>query len=317
MSESHFDHSSQTGFAHNPLDRMSEQRGDDSVMAGMLARPDARIVLFCDDMPLLRLREGAHDPLFTLAEAAALGASPERIFLGAGERGPLFAGLIEADAAKPEHDWLHPDAPPADGTILVDLRSVAVRGLVAPDLLGALGQAKSVQYWHRTHRFCARCGAPSQMAQSGWRRDCDACEAQHFPRTDPVVIMLATHGDACLLGRQARFPPGMYSCLAGFLEPGETVEDAVRRELFEEAGVKAGAVRYVSSQPWPFPASLMIGCIAEVSGRALDLDGEELEDARWFARAECVEILAGRHEGGVTCPPPMAIAHQLMKVWAG
>ena len=317
MSESPIDYSAQTGFADNPLDRMSEKRGDEVFMAGVLAQPDSRIVLFCNDMPLLRLRDGAHDPLFDLSEAAALGASQERIFLGKGERGPLFAGLIEADASQSGHDWLQPDAQHAGGAMLVDLRSVAMRGLVPPDLLGALGQAKATQYWHRTHRFCARCGAATQMAQSGWRRDCEACKAQHFPRTDPVVIMLAVQGDACLLGRQSRFPPGMYSCLAGFLEPGETMEDAVRRELFEEAGVRAGAVRYVSSQPWPFPASLMIGCIAEVSGRTLELDGNELEDARWFTRAECVEILAGRHEGGVICPPPMAIAHQLMKVWTG
>ena len=311
MTDSAPDLSALTGFASNPLDRLSEKRDDAAFMAGLLADPAARILLFCNDTPLLR----RHDPLFSPAEAAAMGATDERIFLGTGPRGPLFAGLIEKAAEGAPDAWRQPDVHNADGTVQIDLRSLAVQGRLPPDLLGALGQAKSAQYWHRTHRFCARCGAPTRMANSGWRRECDACKAQHFPRTDPVVIMLATQGDSCLLGRQARFPPGMYSCLAGFLEPGETIEDAVRRELFEEAGVRAGPVRYVSSQPWPFPASLMIGCVAQVSGRDLAVDGNELEDARWFSRAECVAILAGRHPAGVVCPPPMAIAHQLMKVW--
>ena len=312
MTESAPDLSALTGFACNPLDRLSDKRDDAAFMAGLLADPAARILLFCNDMPLLH----AHDPLFALAEAAAMGAG-ERIFLGTGPRGPLFAGLIETAGEGAPEAWRLPDVHNADGTVQIDLRSLAAQGLLAPDLLGALGQAKSAQYWHRTHRFCARCGAPTRMSNSGWRRECEGCKAQHFPRTDPVVIMLAAHGEACLLGRQARFPPGMYSCLAGFLEPGETIEDAVRRELFEEAGVRAGPVAYVSSQPWPFPASLMIGCIAQVAERELAVDGNELEDARWFSRAECHDILAGRHAGGVNCPPPMAIAHQLMQVWAG
>jgi NAD+ diphosphatase len=184
--------------------------------------------------------------------------------------------------------------------------------LLPPEELGPLGEAKSLLYWHQRHRFCSACGAPSRMAAGGWRRECDACAAQHFPRTDPVVIMLAVRGDACLLGRQARFVPGMYSCLAGFVEPGETIEEAVRRETREEAGIGIGRVDYLCSQPWPFPSSLMIGCLAEALDEALAIDRQELEDARWFGRTEAALILAGKHPDGLICPPPIAIAHHLL-----
>lgn len=298
------DLSAGVGFAVNPLDRLSDQREDAAKMQALLADPDARTLLLAGEAPLMT---SVGDPLFSLAEAGDIGALGERVFLGLGPRGPLFACRIET---------YNPDDMQGPGLTTVDLRTIAVRGLVPPDLVGALGQAKSVLHWHARHRFCAHCGAPTRMTASGWRRECDACKTQHFPRTDPVVIMLTTRGEDCLLGRQARFPPGMYSCLAGFLEPGETIEDAVRRELYEEAGVRAGAVRYLASQPWPFPASLMIGCLAEVAAPELKVDHEELEDARWFTRDECRAILAGAHGGGVTCPPPMAIANFLMRQWA-
>ena len=151
---------------------------------------------------------------------------------------------------------------------------------------------------------------------AGWRRACLACGTQHFPRTDPVVIMMATEGERCLLGRQPRFPPGMYSCLAGFVEPGETIEDAVRREIAEEAGLAIGAVHYRGSQPWPFPASLMIGCLAEATSTTIVVDKDELEDARWVSREDTRAILEGRHAGGLVCPPVMAIANHLMRAWA-
>ena len=171
-------------------------------------------------------------------------------------------------------------------------------------------------YWHQRHRFCSNCGAPTGVTAAGWRRECASCNAQHFPRTDPVAIMLAVRGEHCLLGRQSRFPPGMYSCLAGFIEPGETLEDAVRRELFEEAGTQVGAVRYLASQPWPFPASLMIGCLAEATSDAIVVDHNELEDARWFSREETRAMLEGRHPDGLACPQPIAIANSLMRAWA-
>ena len=179
-----------------------------------------------------------------------------------------------------------------------------------------LAAAKALMHWHARHRFCSNCGAPTEVAVAGWRRDCPVCKAMHFPRTDPVVIMLAVDGDACLLGRQPRFPKGMYSALAGFVEPGETIEAAVRREIREEAGVACGAVQYFASQPWPFPASLMIGCFAEAESRSLEVDRVELEDARWFSRDEAIALLERRHPDGLTAPTPMAIAHHLLKRWA-
>jgi NAD+ diphosphatase len=154
------------------------------------------------------------------------------------------------------------------------------------------------------------------MSMGGYRRDCPACGAEHFPRTDPVVIMLAIDGERCLLGRQARFAAGMYSCLAGFVEPGETIEDAVRRETGEEAGIRIGRVGYHSSQPWPFPASLMIGCHAEAITTEVVPDEAELEDCRWFERDEVRTMLAGTHPGGLKTPPPIAIAYRLIRAWA-
>jgi NAD+ diphosphatase len=179
-----------------------------------------------------------------------------------------------------------------------------------------LAAAKALMDWHARHRFCSNCGAPTEVAVAGWRRDCPICKALHFPRTDPVVIMLAVDGDACLLGRQPRFPKGMYSALAGFVEPGETIEAAVRREIREEAAVTCRAVQYFASQPWPFPASLMIGCFAEAEGRSLEIDRVELEDARWFSRDEAVSLVERRHPDHLSAPTPMAIAHHLLKHWA-
>ena len=299
------DRSSFTGFAHNPLNRRSEKREDAAFMAALAENPAARTLVLAGDMPVLLASGDQIDPLFGMHDPWRLGVVRELVFLGEGARGPLFATLIEA-AAEPLE---------AAGCKMIDLRSLITRGILPSDVLGALGQAKSVMHWHQKHRFCANCGAPTRMAASGWRRECDSCQAQHFPRTDPVVIMLAVQDGSCLLGRQSRFPAGMYSCLAGFLEPGETLEDAVRRELHEEAGIAVGKVTYMSSQPWPFPASLMIGCVAQSLGRDLVIDREELEDARWFTLAESAAILAGNHPDGISCPPPMAIAHQLMRDW--
>ncbi len=168
--------------------------------------------------------------------------------------------------------------------------------------LGAMAQARSLCNWHLRHGHCSVCGAPSVMKIGGYRRDCPACGAEHFPRTDPVVIMLAIDGDRALLGRQARFAPGMYSCLAGFVEPGETIEDAVRRETQEESGIRIGRVRYYSSQPWPFPSSLMIGCHAEALSTEIHRDEVELEDCRWFDRAEVLSMIAGTHPDGHQMP---------------
>jgi NAD+ diphosphatase len=190
-----------------------------------------------------------------------------------------------------------------------------VQGLVAPDHLPPLAEAKALLHWHGRHRFCANCGHATDIVDGGWRRDCPQCHYQHFPRTDPVVIMLAVRGDQCLLGRQSRFGTGMWSCLAGFVEPGETIEEAARRETLEEAGIVCGRVRYFASQPWPFPSSLMIGCHAQAISSEIKVDYNELEDARWFTRADAAAMLMRCHEAGLSTPPPSAIAHHIIRAW--
>ena len=175
--------------------------------------------------------------------------------------------------------------------------------------------AVSLASWHRRHGFCANCGQPSAIVRGGWSRQCGACGAEHYPRVDPVVIMLAENDGRVLLGRQPRFPPGRYSALAGFVEVGESLEAAVARELFEEAGVRATDVRYVASQPWPFPSSLMIACVSSTEDEDIVIDMTELEDARWFSRAEVEAAMAGASDATFIAPPPFAIAHSLLAYW--
>src|SRR5581483_10160740 len=262
--------SSLTGFAGNRIDRRSEKRGEDAIAAALSDR-DARIYLFRGDKALLR----GDDPLFLETEAGDLGGlAHDVVLLGWTETGPRLAATI-------------PETEKVDESVirLIDLRSLAIEGTVDPAHLGALAQARALSNWHLKHRFCSVCGHPTEVKIGGYRRDCPSCKAEHFPRTDPVVIMLAIDGERCLLGRQARFAPGMYSCLAGFVEPGETIENAVRRETFEESGIRIGRVRYHASQPWPFPSSLMIGCHAEALSSEVTRDEAELEACRWFPRA--------------------------------
>jgi NAD+ diphosphatase len=181
------------------------------------------------------------------------------------------------------------------------------------------GLARSLAGWHARHKFCPRCGSGTTIARGGWQRNCvnDACRAEHFPRTDPVVIMLVEHDGQVLLGRQPRFPPTRYSALAGFVEPGETIEEAVAREVFEEAGVVATRVTYVCSQPWPFPSSLMIACHAETDDPAITIDTLELDDARWFTRAQISAAMAGASDAVFGAPPPHAVAWHLLDWWLG
>lgn len=296
------------GFVTNPLDRRAELRDQPEAMDIMRRHADAGFLLFAGEGVILKRKGDAREGLFTLGEAAALGAAITSIFLGCDGAKPLFA--YEIDAALAESlsldEKLH----------VSDARTIAVDGLLPAALMGPLAEAKALVHWHRKHKFCAACGAPARISSAGWKRICTSCAAEHFPRTDPVVIMLAIKGDRCLLGRQARFPPGMYSCLAGFVEPGETLEAAVRRETLEEAGVRTGQVRYLASQPWPFPASLMIGCIAEALTDDLTIDGEELEHARWFTRDEVRLMIEGTHPEGLLAPQPMAIANAIMRAWA-
>jgi NAD+ diphosphatase len=288
----------------NPLVRHSAER-DPEALAKAARDPQAAMVILAGDLPVLR----AGDPgtsLLTTSVLSRLPAHQEQVFLGTLQDRPVVATLAAPEAAE-----LFQDDP---AFAVVDLRSIAVRGLVPAEELGLLAMAKSLLDWHRRHRFCANCGAPTAAAQAGFRRDCAACNAQHFPRTDPVVIMLITRGDKCLMGRQPRFAEKMYSCLAGFLEPGETIEDAVRRETFEEAGIRVGAVRYMTSQPWPFPSNVMIGCIGEALTDEITFDGEELEDARWFTKDDVRRMLEGTHEHYMA-PSPIAIANHLVREW--
>lgn len=197
----------------------------------------------------------------------------------------------------------------------------AAMGTLPPEDLAIYGGARSLVDWHARHRFCARCGAPTRLAKGGWQRTCtsEACKGEHFPRVDPVTIMTVECEGELLLGRQPRFPPRRYSALAGFVEPGESLEEAVRREVLEEAGVRVNTVRYVASQPWPFPSSIMIACHAFAEGKDIVIDTTELDDARWFTRAEVREAMAaqvtGAKEGAFIAPPPFAVAHHLLKWW--
>lgn len=295
--------SSLHGFSGNRIDRRSEKR-DEGAVATALADPAARLYLFQGDKAVLRTNGG--DPTYTVAEAEAFAADRAAIILlGWTGAAPRLAVTI------PEATQLD------DGAYrLIDLRSLAIEGSMAPADLGAMAQARSLCHWHLNHGYCSVCGEPSVMKIGGYRRDCPNCGAQHFPRTDPVVIMLAVDGDRALLGRQARFAPGMYSCLAGFVEPGETIEDAVRRETQEEAGIAIGRVRYHSSQPWPFPSSLMIGCHAEALTTEVVPDEAELEACRWFDRAEVLAMIADTHPDGLKIPPAIAIASRIIRAWA-
>jgi NAD+ diphosphatase len=196
---------------------------------------------------------------------------------------------------------------------LIDLRRLAMEGLLPPHELAILAQARSLLVWHERHRYCSNCGQPTKAADAGYRRDCAACKGQHFPRTDPVVITAVRGPRGWLLGRGHAFLPGVYSTLAGFMEPGESIEEAARREVFEETGVRLGAVAYHSSQPWPFPSSLMIGLTAQATTSEIAVAREELEDARWFAREEVVQMLENRHPQGLKVPRPAAIAHHLIR----
>lgn len=293
-----------TGFSSNRLDRQSERRSEDCVELA-LRQPSARLYLFAAERALIDAANGSLAAHFDHATACRYFCRAETIvLLGHAIDGPRMAALVDENAVLPP-------------TLkAIDLRSLAIQGELPVEDLGAIAQARAMLNWHATNRFCARCGAPSEMRGGGVRRQCGGCGAQAFPRVDPVAIMLAIYGERCVLGRQRRFAPGMYSALAGYIEPGETIEDAVRREIKEEAGIEVGRVAYLASQPWPFPSSLMIGCHCEALTTDLAPDLEELEDCRWFAREEVRLMLAGRHPDGLAAPPAIAIAHRLIRAFA-
>lgn len=293
------------GFAENLIDRAGAERDPEAHLRG-IGDPAGLVVAIAGEFAILSA--GGERPTALLpGDRVPEDAAVARVFLGGWAERPVTAALLTPARA---------DAFRADPSVLVqDLRTIAFEGRLPAGEIGMLAQAKSLLLWHARHGYCANCGAATAPACAGLRRDCGGCGAQHFPRTDPVTIMLVARGEHCLLGRQARFVAGSYSCLAGFVSPGESIEDAVRREVLEEAGIRVGRVGYLLSQPWPFPSSLMIGCIGETDDEEVTVDRDELEDARWFRRSEAAAMLERRHPDGLITPPPMAIAHHLIRAW--
>lgn len=315
--------SSLTGYAINDLDRLSAGRDDPAFIGELLTAPETRLYVIGRDRPALKPQDGGADPLFTLDEVRGLGRVRDIVLLGRDRERAYFAALLDDGAVLAREradegafiDMSQLVITARPDVLLQDLRAITMEGALPARQIGALGQAKSLLHWHARHRFCSMCGGRTDAAAAGYRRDCQACGSQHFPRTDPVVIMLAVRGEKCLLGRQPRFNKGMYSALAGFLEPGETIETAVRREIMEESAIAVGEVAYHASQPWPFPSSIMIGCIAEALTEQIEIDRTELEDCRWFTRAEVETMFAGTHPGGCLAPNKAAIASHLLRAW--
>ena len=297
-------------FAGGFLDRADRLRGDSATIDKMLADPTSRFVVFWKLKPLLTVAEVVRTYWVVYDQVKdLLTGDATWVFLGLADDRAHFA-LDVSELEAPESD-----GPFAGLGTFVDLLRSA--GALHEDDAGTLAHGRSLIDWHARHRFCAVCGTETSVRQSGASRHCvnEDCKAQHFPRTDPVVIMLPIYENSCLLGRQAFFPLHMHSALAGFVEPGESLEEAVRREVDEEAGVAVGEVFYHSSQPWPFPSSLMIGCHCEALSDGIDVSGEELEAANWFEKDFVREALAGNKQDALWIPPSFAIAHQLIRAW--
>ena len=294
-------------FVSNILDRAAHLRFDDDKLMALETRADARAYVVHRDS--LVVKQDAEGPraLLAIDEALKFGANAGTVFLGLRDGAAVFGMGIGAQAAE--------DLIGRADVALTELRGMAMQGLVPPEQLSAIAMAKSMVTWHQRHGYCANCGTRTRMSHGGWRRDCPSCKAEHFPRTDPVVIMLVTDGERCLLGRQKQFPPGMWSCLAGFVEAAETIEDAVRREVFEESGINCAEVEYYMTQPWPYPSSLMIGCTARATNHEIVIDHAEMEDVRWFDRTEAMRMHKREHADGLTGPHPFAIAHHLLGHW--
>ncbi|MEP3348108.1 MAG: NAD(+) diphosphatase [Litoreibacter sp.] len=307
-------------FGSSGLERAAHLRGDADALASMLAKPDTgvlpiwrgKLLIAGEDRDQPAWQSHTH-PIFEHADEAP-------IFLGLDDGIARFARDISGWEPEGDLDTVGAFIDASEQHfpgLPEDVKFSELRGMMTH--LNArnaelIATAKAVLSWHETHGFCARCGGESHISMAGWQRNCAVCGAHHFPRTDPVVIMLITHGNSVLMGRSPGWPEGMYSCLAGFVEPGETIEAAVRRETLEEAGVEVGQVEYLSSQPWPFPASLMFGCHGHATSTDITIDPEEIEDAMWVTREEMMETFAGNN-------PKMkparkgAIAHFLLLNW--
>jgi NAD+ diphosphatase len=291
-------------FTRSPLDRAGHRRKDEAWLKDALADDQALLLALNKRRPFV-YEDGPGLFVRWLAPSAW-----EQ--LGDRDQPLIFLGVDGADAAYFACEIADASAL-GDLGFFEELRPAAAR--LETDKLPIIGAARSLFEWHGRNHFCANCGAPSRVVEAGWMRKCDACNAEHYPRVDPVCIMLPTFGDKCLLGRQRGWPRGMHSALAGFIEPGEAIEEAVARETLEEAGLKVREVTLHSTQPWPLPHSLMIGALAEVENDAEKIDTDELESGRWFTREEARQLIAGKHPDAF-CPPPFAIAHQILKTWS-
>ena len=302
------------------LDRAAHHRRDAAWLEEAFAADTVRILLMKEGLPLVEGSGPAHSlqavgqvmppgrPLLWLgALAGVLAPKALRLFLGVTEEGaPVFALDLPASFSL--------GASPIAGLGQFEDFRIAATGMEAFDG-GAAATARALFEWHHRHTFCSACGTGTTVEEAGWKRRCPDCGAEHFPRTDPVVIMLVVKGDRALMGRQAAWRPGFWSCLAGFVEPGETFEQAAAREVLEESGVKcSGVADYLFCQPWPFPSSLMIGMILEAESEEVIVDTSELEAARWFSRDEVAAMMAGRHPEAFG-PMPIAIAHHVVMAW--
>jgi NAD+ diphosphatase len=284
-----------THFTGSPLDRVDHIRSDIAAYEVLLGDWRGRLLALDGLDPQM-----SADGSLVWSSMAEIAVDAEIILLGLRDDKPHFATVVAHEG-------------PA---IMRSPSMFRALTMLPADDAAIYGTALSLITWHNNHRFCGRCGSATALFRAGWGRKCGSCNTEHFPRTDPVVIMLAEFEGKALVGRQSRFPPGNYSALAGFLEPGESIEEAVRRELFEEAGIITGNVRYVASQPWPFGGSqLMIACIAEADHDRITLDTNELEDAMWITREEALAALAGNDSAPFKAPPPFAIAHSLLTAW--
>ncbi len=285
-------------FTGSRLDRADNVRADPDALAGMM-NWRARLLKLDGLMPQI----GYMGELVwgTLADAPQ---DAELVFLGLdtkdGGSTPCFAAVPAQGDASPR---------------MANPNLWAVMATLPADDLAIYGGARSITDWHARHRFCASCGGPTVIAKGGWQRNCSQCQTQHFPRTDPVTIMLIEHDGQLLLGRGLNWPERAYSALAGFVEPGESIEEAVAREVLEESGIVATKVSYIASQPWPFPSQLMMGCHAMADSTEITLDTTELADARWFTREEIAAVMNGDADAPINTPPKQAIAHYLLQWW--
>jgi NAD+ diphosphatase len=296
--------------AQTALNRFGGKRGDATHIAARQSAANTKVLALIDlKVPIIPSgdRSTAQIRWQSLPEVQAL-APDAFVFLGEETSGAaVFACNFQP------HEIAHASAEIETLKPLADLRSLAVQGVLSDDELMIAAQARALLGWHALNRCCVRCGSSVQATDGGWRRSCPACGLDAYPRTDPAVIMLITHNGRCLLGHEHRFPEKMYSTLAGFVEAGDDIENAVRREIKEEAGIDVGAVRYVASQPWPFPHSLMIGCWGEALTDTIGLDKTEIADARWFTHEEAAAMLALAHPDGLFVPPPISMAHTLIR----